>query len=85
MLRYNAGFTNYYIRDFGEKASDAVQQIQAALTSEIHEDASKEIHRTKGVAQVQTVAFADANAKFFDAVDLPDAVRYAQPWRRVRS
>lgn len=46
-------------------------------------EAVLEPSRTYQRRQTPTVAFAHANSKFFHAVDLPAAVDYAKPWKRL--
>jgi hypothetical protein len=75
------GTTPTSVRDFSEKAARAVQNFRCRF--EGHNPASYE--RKNSAQATPTVAFADANSKFFSAPDLQDILNFAKPWDRVRT
>jgi hypothetical protein len=75
------GSTPTSIREFSEKAADAVENFRCTF-----EGSKRTSYERKNSARATPlVAFADANSKFFNSPDLQEILDFAKPWERVRT
>lgn len=70
------------IREFSERASDAVENFRSAFEGAKRISYERKKHSARATP---LVAFADANSKFFSSPDLQEILDFAKPWDRVRA
>ncbi|MGD0706647.1 MAG: hypothetical protein ABSA02_43055, partial [Trebonia sp.] len=78
--RLPPGNTPNSVRRFSEEATSAMTAFKEAF----YGPRPTTYERGNSALAAPLVAFADANDKFFNALDLQDVLDFAKPWNRVK-